>query len=231
MSTPDAENSHDSQHTTSGLRRPHVVAPASSVPATPLDKESTVSAAPPTPTSAMPPSPLSSSTPIPSSMSAASFASMQSTTETRLPAVSTARPIPASTPTPSPVPLNPSLLPARPTQVVYPPPLKLPSIGPNVPRTSLPPGPSLLNDNAENMPFEHAIDFATQSWDLATGGLKTMTAKRELPTRLDRKSSDLPADESLDRSARNYTFALIIMACIILMLIGSGVVIFVLLQQ
>ncbi len=87
------------------------------------------------------------------------------------------------------------------------------------------------DDIAENMPFEHAIDFATQSWDLATGGLKTMTAKRELPTRLDRKTLNLPPDESLDRSTRNYTFALIIMACIILMLIGSGVVIFVLLQQ
>lgn len=87
------------------------------------------------------------------------------------------------------------------------------------------------DDIAENMPFEHAIDFATQSWDLATGGLKTMTAKREVPTRLDRKTLDLPSDESLDRSTRNYTFALIIMVCIILMLIGSGVVIFVLLQQ
>ena len=128
---------------------------------------------------------------------------------------------------------GPSLLPAQPAQVMYPPSLKLPSINPNVPRTSLPPGSSLLDDNddAENMPFEHAIDFATQSWDLATGGLKTMTAKRELPTRLDRKSLDLPPDESLDRSTRNYTFALIIMLCIILMLIGSGVVIFVLLQQ
>jgi len=91
----------------------------------------------------------------------------------------------------------------------------------------------LTADEAEytdTLPYEHAIDFATQSWDLATGGLKTMTAKRELPTRLDRKSLDLSTNESLDRTTRNYTFALIIMMCIILMLIGSGVVIFVLLQ-
>lgn len=81
------------------------------------------------------------------------------------------------------------------------------------------------------MPFEHAIDFATHSWDLATGGLKTMTAKRELPMRLDRKSQDLPVDEHLARTTRNYMFALIILACIILMLLGSGVIIFVLLQQ
>ena len=81
------------------------------------------------------------------------------------------------------------------------------------------------------MPYEHAIDFATHSWDLATGGLKTMTAKRELPTRVDRKPLDAAEDESLARSARNYTFALIVLACVILMLLGSGVVLFVLLRQ
>jgi hypothetical protein len=73
---------------------------------------------------------------------------------------------------------------------------------------------------------EHAIDFATHSWDLATGGLKTMTAKRELPVRPDRRSADtLPREMS-----RSYLFALIILVCLVLTLIGGGIVLFFMLQ-
>ncbi|MBV9258562.1 MAG: hypothetical protein JO215_11130 [Ktedonobacteraceae bacterium] len=73
---------------------------------------------------------------------------------------------------------------------------------------------------------EHAIDFATHSWDLATGGLKTLTAKREFPARPDRRSADtLPSEMS-----RSYLFALIILICVVLTLIGAGIVLFFMLQ-
>ncbi|HEV2582035.1 MAG TPA: hypothetical protein VGT44_14360 [Ktedonobacteraceae bacterium] len=73
-----------------------------------------------------------------------------------------------------------------------------------------------------------AIDFAGNSWDLATGGLKTMTAKRELPPRLERHHDDQPAVRS--PAYRSYTFALVILACVIVMLVGGGIVLFVMLQ-
>jgi hypothetical protein len=73
---------------------------------------------------------------------------------------------------------------------------------------------------------EHAIDFATHSWDLATGGLKTLTAKREFPMRPDRRAADtLPSEMS-----RSYLFALIILICLVLTLIGGGIVLFIMLQ-
>lgn len=74
---------------------------------------------------------------------------------------------------------------------------------------------------------EHALDFATHSWDLATGGLKTLTAKRELPTRADRRISGTVPDAVLP--SRGYLLALVILACVVLMLIGSGIVLFVML--
>jgi hypothetical protein len=80
----------------------------------------------------------------------------------------------------------------------------------------------------ENTEHKHAIDFATHSWDLATGGLKTLTAKRELPTRPDRRAKGAAVNEQA--VARSYTFALIILICVLLMLIGGGVVLFVMLQ-
>ena len=73
---------------------------------------------------------------------------------------------------------------------------------------------------------EHAIDFATHSWDLATGGLKTLTAKRELPLRPDRRSADALPDEV----SRSYLFALIVLVCLVLTLIGGGIVLFFMLQ-
>ncbi len=73
---------------------------------------------------------------------------------------------------------------------------------------------------------EHAIDFATHSWDLATGGLKTLTAKREFPARPDRRAAGtLPSEMT-----RSYLFALIILICLVLTLIGGGIVLFIMLQ-
>jgi hypothetical protein len=68
---------------------------------------------------------------------------------------------------------------------------------------------------------EHALDFATHSFDLATGGLKTLTAKRVLPMRYDRRTPDVAADVATSRS---YLFALIILSCVVLMLISGGIV-------
>ena len=75
---------------------------------------------------------------------------------------------------------------------------------------------------------EHALDFATHSWDLATGGLKVLTAKRELPMRPERRTIGVVPD--ILATSRSYTFALIIMVCVVLMLIGGGIVFVVMLQ-
>ena len=115
-----------------------------------------------------------------------------------------------------------------PDTVSYPTPIPLAP-----PRTSLPMRPSTPTPVAaqpEHMSYEHAIDFATHSWDLKTGGLKTLTAKRELPTRFDRRSSELPQEVHMSSSASNYTFAMIVLVCVIFMLIGGGVILFVMLQ-
>ncbi len=75
---------------------------------------------------------------------------------------------------------------------------------------------------------DRAIDFASNSWDLATGGLKSLTAKRELPSPVERRPSDRHAEPtSLPRS---YAFMLVILACVVIMLISGGVVLFVMLQ-
>src|SRR5260221_5857788 len=37
---------------------------------------------------------------------------------------------------------------------------------------------------------EQSTNVGTHSWDPATGGLKNLTAKRELPTRLERRGAD-----------------------------------------
>src|SRR5260370_7417869 len=59
---------------------------------------------------------------------------------------------------------------------------------------------------------ERAINFTTHSWDLATGGLKTLTAKRELPTRLDRRATDqLPVKPP---TPPTYLFPPVILTCI-----------------
>ncbi len=75
---------------------------------------------------------------------------------------------------------------------------------------------------------ERATNFAAHSWDLATGGLKTLTAKRELPPRLERRVSGQLADTPA--AARSYVFPLVILACIVVMLISGGIVLFIMLQ-
>ena len=75
---------------------------------------------------------------------------------------------------------------------------------------------------------DHAIDFAASSWDLATGGLKALTAKREVPSLVERRpSGNLPTAAAAPRS---YLFTVVILACLVVMLISGGVVLIILLQ-
>src|SRR5579859_6157004 len=115
----------------------------------------------------------------------------------------------------------------------------LPSISlPMTPSTVMPPSSAFPSfptsatypDNAYpgSPHHENAIDFATHSLDLATGGLKTLTAKREMPTRIERRMAENTSDSFSE--ARSYTFLLAILVCIILMLIGGGIVLFILIQ-
>ena len=75
---------------------------------------------------------------------------------------------------------------------------------------------------------DSATNFATNSWDLAAGGLKTLTAKRELPPRLERRSTKQLSGSTA--APRSYMFPLVILACIVVMLISGGIVIFMMLQ-
>jgi hypothetical protein len=97
----------------------------------------------------------------------------------------------------------------------------------SLPATSLRPLAS-ESESSSTIARKRATEFATHSWDLATGGLKTLTAKRELPPRLERRTtkqlSDAPA------TPRSYMFPLVILACIVIMLISGGVVLFMMLQ-
>lgn len=86
----------------------------------------------------------------------------------------------------------------------------------------------LASGSGNTMDHEHALDFATHSWDLATGGLKTLTAKRELPVRPERRISDVVPD--IVATSRSYMFALVIVVCVLLMLVGGGIVLLVMLQ-
>ncbi len=99
------------------------------------------------------------------------------------------------------------------------------------PSAPLPPRPfpgsgGSSTELSEKMAHEHALDFATHSWDLATGGLKTLTAKRELPPRIGYR----PMETMTDPPPQSYALALAIMTSIVLMLIGGGVILFVMLQ-
>ena len=55
-----------------------------------------------------------------------------------------------------------------------------------------------------------------------------MTAKRQLPPRLERRASEKAPDAT--ETQRNFTFALVILACVIVMLVSGGIVLFVLMQ-
>ena len=83
-------------------------------------------------------------------------------------------------------------------------------------------------ENSSTFARDRATDFATHSWDLATGGLKTLTAKRELPPRLERRSTNQLSDAPV--TPRSYMFPLVILACVVIMLISGGIVLFMLVQ-
>lgn len=58
-----------------------------------------------------------------------------------------------------------------------------------------------------------------------------MTAKRQLPPRLERRASEKTPDGTGGAEAqRSLTFALVILACVIVMLVSGGIVLFVMLQ-
>jgi len=97
----------------------------------------------------------------------------------------------------------------------------------SLPSTSLRPLASASESSSTNA-RKRATEFATHSWDLATGGLKTLTAKRELPPRLERRTSKQLSDAPA--TPRSYMFPLVILACIVIMLISGGVVLFMMLQ-
>ncbi|HEX7733341.1 MAG TPA: hypothetical protein VF458_00705 [Ktedonobacteraceae bacterium] len=72
-----------------------------------------------------------------------------------------------------------------------------------------------------------APDFS-HSWDLATGGFKTLTAKRTLPPPQQRRGPITPTPETAP--SRSYMFPLVLLACIVVMLVSGGVVLFMMLQ-
>ena len=87
------------------------------------------------------------------------------------------------------------------------------------------PGKIAADDVGDN----DATDFAASSWDLATGGLKTLTAKREVPSLVERRSSGkLPTTAAAPPSS--YLFTVVILTCLVVMLISGGVVLFLLTQ-
>ena len=100
------------------------------------------------------------------------------------------------------------------------------------PQTAFPSGPLTpappTTERSEKIAHERAVDLATRSQDLATGGLKTFTAKRELPPRLERRVSEALPDAVA--APRSYTFILVILVCILVMLISGGIVLFMILQ-
>ncbi len=93
--------------------------------------------------------------------------------------------------------------------------------------TSLKP-PGSKTELSATIARERATNFATHSWDLATGGLKTLTAKRELPPRLERRAAGQLSATPV--TPRSYTFLLVILACLLAMLISGGIVLFMVLQ-
>ena len=97
----------------------------------------------------------------------------------------------------------------------------------SLPSTSLRPLAS-ESESSSTIARKRATEFATHSWDLATGGLKTLTAKRELPPRLERRTSKQLSDAPA--TPRSYMFPLVILACIVIMLISGGVVLLMMLQ-
>jgi hypothetical protein len=103
-----------------------------------------------------------------------------------------------------------------------------PTQTPFEPQSMQPQRPVAAPSIPEEVIQDRAIDFAFHSWDLAPGGLKTLTAKRELLAPPERR----PTDNLLDTPnvPRSYMLMLIILVCVLLMLISGGIVLFVILQ-
>lgn len=100
---------------------------------------------------------------------------------------------------------------------------------PTTPAHSLPPSSPLMPSDSgtefsATIAHGRATHIAPLYRDLATGGLKTLTAKRELPPQLERRATGQLAD-----TPRSYTFLLVILACILVMLISGGIVLFMML--
>lgn len=125
-----------------------------------------------------------------------------------------------------PVPVAPATIPTS----------SIPAQLPRTPQFTTPPSPLSpigLSDEIDH--DDRAIDFASHSWNLATGGLKTLTAKRELPSLLERHAIEQQLSNSrhaLDSASvpRSYLFLLIILVCLVIMLISGSIVLFVMLQ-
>ena len=78
-----------------------------------------------------------------------------------------------------------------------------------------------------NTQVSDPADFS-HSWDLATGGFKTLTAKRELPPPQQRRGQATSPPETAP--TRSYMFLLVILACLVVMLVSGGIVLFMTLQ-
>ena len=85
-----------------------------------------------------------------------------------------------------------------------------------------------MTEFSERIAHERGVNFAVDSQDMATGGLKTFTAKRELPPRPDRRVSEVLSNSAA--TPRSNTFILVILICILVMLISGGIVLFMILQ-
>lgn len=97
----------------------------------------------------------------------------------------------------------------------------------STPASSLPLAETDSSFQAAGSRVSAATDFS-HPWDLATGGFKTLTAKRTLPPPQQRRGSAAPLPEPAP--TRSYMFLLVILACIVIMLISGGVVLFMTLQ-
>ncbi|HEX6477829.1 MAG TPA: hypothetical protein VF043_03215 [Ktedonobacteraceae bacterium] len=101
---------------------------------------------------------------------------------------------------------------------------------PSTPPTHIAPPSNPATESLNMNTRERVIDFADHSWNLATGGLKTLTAKREIPPSLERRMTAPEKQLESEVAARNYAFAVIVLACIVVMLISGGIVLSMMLQ-
>ncbi len=84
----------------------------------------------------------------------------------------------------------------------------------------------------DQIAHERALDFVSSSWDLATGGLKTLTAKRQLPPLPDRLLNEKLSEPDMADTVtpRSFIFLLVVLACLVLMLVSAAVVLWIMFQ-